>query len=139
MQIFGTSINGIQGALKGMQAAIRVSVRSLGALKLALAATGIGLILIAWQAFNIALGASKRLQDELRVSTAAATALWDAFKGVIADSAEELLGLNDELDDNAKKLSFVEKATFRLSVTFLKLGLITTKTAAGLIGTVVVA
>ena len=43
MQIFGTSLNGIQGALKGMQAGIRIAIRSLGALKAALAATGIGL------------------------------------------------------------------------------------------------
>lgn len=63
-KVFGVSINSLKAGFNGTITAVKASIKSLGAFKVALAATGIGLLLIALASFQAALKTSKRLADE---------------------------------------------------------------------------
>jgi len=127
-QIFGTSLNDVQGALKGTKAAIGLTVKSLGAFKAAFAAAGIGAVITAIGALTVTLERSKRLQDELRRSSASFKAAWGVVAGGITGATEALLGFNKE----SEKLSFGGRAILFITERLEDLGLVTAGTAAGL-------
>lgn len=76
-KIMGVSINSLTAGLKNTITSLKASIKSLGAFKVALAATGIGLVVLALASFRAALKTSKRLADEFSDAGAFLSAITD--------------------------------------------------------------
>ena len=83
LELFGVSLNGIRGAFSSLKTGFAGAIKSLGAFKTALAATGIGLILIAFASLNAWLKNTKGGMEFLNKATAALGAVVSTLTGVL--------------------------------------------------------
>lgn len=94
-KIFGISINSLTAGFKRSTTAIKTSIKSLKLFKVALAATGIGLAVIAVAAFTAALRTSKAVQDEFSDAGAFLTGVVDRMIGSFGRLFETLTRSED--------------------------------------------
>jgi hypothetical protein len=127
-ELFGVSVNSVSEGFKNSIQAIKNTSKSLGVLKTALLATGIGAFVVAIGALATAFQRSKRLQDEFRRSSAAIKATWGIVAGSVTDATEALLGFNDEQE----RLSFGSRAILGITKALEAVGIVTAGTSRAL-------
>ena len=135
VEIFGVSINGMVGAFKNSVGAIANSVKGLKAWKVALASTGIGLLvvalgsLVAWlqksqegmNFLNDAIAVVKATIDTLigsfaKLGGAIVKVFKGDFKGALNDAKGAFAGFTDQIKQAVKDTLSLEKAVRALQI-----------------------
>lgn len=93
VQIFGTSINSLKGGFTQAIATIRNSVKGLKAFKVALAGTGVGLLVIALGSMAVAISKSEAAMDKLTDAFDVVKTVIDVVIGAVAQLGQAFIKL----------------------------------------------
>jgi len=93
VQIFGTSLGGLKGGFTSAIAQIKNTVKGLNAFKVAVAATGIGLIVIALGAMAVAISKSESAMDKLTDALDVVKTVIEVAIGVVGQLGQALIKL----------------------------------------------